>query len=691
MLGITLTSTMKWWEEWQLRILVLGSLFVQFILLFSNNLRGLPKCTWIVRSAYRSGDAIAITTLATLSSRQKLHALEVLWVPFVLVHLGGQINISAYNLEDNELWGQHVWTLVTKVAIAVFVFCRWWTGDDVTLLVAAILLFVLGIIKFVLKPLALRRASFASLQRFQSDSYQSPSQRKQGTLAAWWTSCSDGMEYVQDIEAWKDMKEREDCELLQEYVHKATQFFQKAKTATTTGDEGEATTTDDGEEAAVDDQEDATDDDEEEEATNDEEELWESMRSAAAHTNYLVDVIVPYSVRITDLRSFMKLTTLGPRHYQFMNWYLQAKYSLMYSNMRTVASPLGILLHFILFPCLAIASVVLFTCSRKDGYSENDIRVTYVLFYCTAAFEASTFFRVMVRLFQIYFPRFYIAFHYTGWIFQYNLLSYYARKKKPTSLMKLAYFDFLRELVNKSWYVGRVQLVKTIFDQVLQLVTCGWKHYINGDIARYKSFNNARGELVLNGLGQMSDLGWSLNMGFDESVLLWHIATDLCFHHCRQEGPNQSPEILKPTQFARSTLFSNAIDDIESVLRDTSKEAFDQEGSIARAIMNAAKPERTVVHQACMLTEALMKLDDRNREYVIFHVWFEMLCYSISRRSGYMIAKSMGEGTDSLHSIWLLWAFMGMETWVDRHHRLEYSKNRGAGIGGKGEYSVGGS
>ncbi|GJN18828.1 hypothetical protein PR202_gb06031 [Eleusine coracana subsp. coracana] len=665
MVGITLTPTMKWWEEWQLRILVLGSLFVQFILLFSNNLRGSPIGRWIVRLAYISGDAIAATTLAALSNRQKLLALEVLWVPFVLVHLGGQINISAYNLEDNELWRRHVWTLVTKVAIAVFVFCSWWTGDDVTLLVAAILLFVLGIIKFVLKPLALRRASFASHQRFQSDSYQSPSQRKQGTLVAWWTSSSDCMEYVHDIEAWRDMKEREDCELLQEYVHKATQFFQKAKAATnddeeeaTTGDEGEATTTggeevttDDDEEAAAGDQEDATNDEEEatdveeqdatddrkeatddekeeatdddqEEATDDEkeeatdeQELWESMRSAAAHTNYLVDVIVPYYVRITDLRSFMKLTTLGPRHYQFMNWYLQVKFSLMYSNMRTVVSPLGLLLHYILFPCLAIASVALFTCSRKDGYSENDVRVTYVLFYCTAALEASTFLRVMVSLFQIYFPRFYIASHGSkGGIFQYNLLSYYARKKKPTSLMKLAYFDFLRELVNKSWYISNYMIYLLFIE----------------------------------------------------------------------------PELLIPG--ARSTLFSNAIDDIESVLRDTSKEAFDQEGSIARAIMKAAKPERTVVHQACMLTEALMKLDDEKRRDVIYRVWLEMLCYSISMRSGYMIAKSMGEGTDSLQSIWLLWAFMGMETWVDRHHRLEYSKNRGAGVGGgKGEYSVGGS
>ncbi|GJN18830.1 hypothetical protein PR202_gb06033 [Eleusine coracana subsp. coracana] len=212
----------------------------------------------------------------------------------------------------------------------------------------------------------------------------------------------------------------------------------------------------------------------------------------------------------------------------------------------------------------------------------------------------------------------------------------------------------------------------------------------------------------------MSDFEWSLSVRFDESVLLWHIATDLCFH-----WPDQSTETLASTQLAlanarytsnymiyllfiqpellipgaRSTLFSSAIDDIELLLGN-STETFDEERSIARAIIEAAKTERhtsTNVHQACMLAEALMNLDVKKRLDVIHSVWVEMLCYSISRRSGYLQAKSTGEGTDNLHYIWLLWAFMGMETWVDRHHRLEpFKEDRAAGVGGgEGEYCAG--
>jgi hypothetical protein len=77
--------------------------------------------------AYLGGDALAIYALATLFNRNKkdqhqpVHAvhgsrdLEVLWAPILLMHLGGQMNISAYNIEDNELWRRHILTAVAQV------------------------------------------------------------------------------------------------------------------------------------------------------------------------------------------------------------------------------------------------------------------------------------------------------------------------------------------------------------------------------------------------------------------------------------------------------------------------------------------------------------------------------------------------------------------------------------------------
>jgi hypothetical protein len=169
---MSLSSVVGWWEEWQLRILVLSSLFIQCLLCFSlwlrrnPNLRMLRVLVWI---AYIGGDAVAIYALATLFNRQKQtwdgesSALEVIWAPVLLIHLGGQATISAYSLEDNELWKRHTITLVSQVTVALYVFCKWWSGEK-TLLAAAILLFLLGILKFAGKPWALKTASFNSMQ-----------------------------------------------------------------------------------------------------------------------------------------------------------------------------------------------------------------------------------------------------------------------------------------------------------------------------------------------------------------------------------------------------------------------------------------------------------------------------------------------------------------------------------------------
>jgi len=74
--------------------------------------------------AYLGGDALAIYALATLFNRNKKDQhqpvngsrdLEVLWAPILLMHLGGQMNISAYNIEVNELWRRHILTAVAQV------------------------------------------------------------------------------------------------------------------------------------------------------------------------------------------------------------------------------------------------------------------------------------------------------------------------------------------------------------------------------------------------------------------------------------------------------------------------------------------------------------------------------------------------------------------------------------------------
>ena len=130
-MAVDLSRAVGWWEEWQLRILVLGSVFLQLVLFVGSMVRNLRipmsrLCIWL---AYLSADALAIYALATLFNRHKQppgagssSALEVLWAPVLLIHLGGQHTITAYSIEDNELWRRHIVTVVSLVTVALYVF-----------------------------------------------------------------------------------------------------------------------------------------------------------------------------------------------------------------------------------------------------------------------------------------------------------------------------------------------------------------------------------------------------------------------------------------------------------------------------------------------------------------------------------------------------------------------------------------
>jgi hypothetical protein len=280
--------------------------------------------------------------------------------------------------------------------------------------------------------------------------------------------------------------------------------------------------------------------------------------------------------------------------------------------------------------------------------------------------------------------RSFIEKHTDGWhnmVSQHNLISFCVRKKKPTFLMKLATFKFLREFINQHWYIRHVPIAFQISGVVCQHLKHGWKKYI-WDAASYKRFSELRGQWALR---RHHQLGWSLKKPFDESILIWHIATDLCFYHpntspqCRQgEGPERSreisnymvymllirPEMLMPG--TKSYLFTSASDKIVG----NSKGPLDTEEMIAHEILNMPMllTATDLVSNASKLAKALMELrDDKERWTVIQGVWVEMLCYSANRCRGYLHAKSLGDGGEFLTIIWLLLSFMGMETLADRH------------------------
>jgi hypothetical protein len=108
---------LDFWIDWASQISVLSSLFFQIILHLLANVRRHSNSN-IVRVplwlAYKMSDMTVIYAASQLlhssstNSRNQDHQLAAFWAPFLLLHLGGPDNITAYDLEDNKRWQNHL-------------------------------------------------------------------------------------------------------------------------------------------------------------------------------------------------------------------------------------------------------------------------------------------------------------------------------------------------------------------------------------------------------------------------------------------------------------------------------------------------------------------------------------------------------------------------------------------------------
>jgi phage gpG-like protein len=163
------------WNGWELRAMILLSLSLQIFLTITGSRRKYTAGIWFgmfVWLAYLSADWFATITLGILARSQggseskgttsNASFIPAFWAPMLLVHLGGPDTITAYSVEDNELWSRHLLQLLTQLAVAFYVSLRsWWSNDPLIYMVIPI--FVSGVIKYGEKIWVLWCASSSKL------------------------------------------------------------------------------------------------------------------------------------------------------------------------------------------------------------------------------------------------------------------------------------------------------------------------------------------------------------------------------------------------------------------------------------------------------------------------------------------------------------------------------------------------
>ncbi|PKU75906.1 hypothetical protein MA16_Dca005953 [Dendrobium catenatum] len=85
------------------------------------------------------------------------NAIIAFWAPFLILHLGGPDTITAYSIEDNELWARHLLVLPFGLIFTFYVLFR--SLPNIRLLAPTLLIFLVAIIKYLERSYSLYKAS----------------------------------------------------------------------------------------------------------------------------------------------------------------------------------------------------------------------------------------------------------------------------------------------------------------------------------------------------------------------------------------------------------------------------------------------------------------------------------------------------------------------------------------------------
>ncbi|KAK1273397.1 hypothetical protein QJS04_geneDACA007945 [Acorus gramineus] len=710
----------KLWNAWELRLLVLTSLLLQIILIFKGKQR-MYGWRWAIVNwcAYIAADYIATSALGVLSGsinasggrgddgspssdqlRRHNGAMELVafWSPFPLLHLGGPDTITAFALEDNELWKRHLVGLVTQVVLALYVIVKSSIVKSVRwnqLLVPTVLMLVVGVLKFGERTWTLR---YGSQDIFRESMENEP---------------DPGPNYVKFMEEYACKKEAGlDAKI------KVEKEPDSAEEVGSIEDDIEA-------------------------GNNESDILREAHNLYQTFRRLIVDQILSFHDRNKSKSIFMKLG--AEQAFRVIEIELSFIYEDLYTKAPLVYTVPGVCFRALAFIFIFVSFLLFQIITDKSRYSEIDLIITYVLLlgglflelYANALHIRSdrallclktrmnndnTIIRIMSSL------RKKKKKYWSHSMAQYNLLDECLHKPRCMEKM-IQWIDEMKELSKTRVVEVSDELKKFIFDELQRKSndveylmkekkkaakkgpssSSAGKRESELDLSRdYKRLGDCRGELVLQEWGYLNDLGWSVvDVEFDESILIWHIATDICSYiksedddnHHDEEDQNQRQE---SNNIPKERMISKALSDYMLYLlifhtpmlttgigkiqfKDTLAEAsrvfvgdLNKSTAVNDHLMKVeteiapkeVKGDRSksVLFDACRLAKKLLQPDMKVKKWKIMNaVWTEMLCYAASHCRGYYHAQRLSKGGELLTFVWFLMAHFG----IGQQYRIE--------------------
>lgn len=609
---------------------------------------GKPWLRLAVWSAYLLADSIASLALGAISNRVQDRPnknallgddLISFWPPFLLLHLGGPDTITAYSLEDNQLWQRRVLELVTQTIVSLYIILIAWPGISI-LSVPIILMLIVGLIKFSERIISLRSASTEQFRLLMMEPDPGPNYSK----------------------------------FMEEFtLKKAEGFYVKAIEVIDTPLPTCVST-----------------------SVKDEELVCKAYDLFQTFKRLFVDLILSFQDRNESQYFFHSLES--EKAFEVIEIELGFAYDVFYTKAPAVYHLKGHMFHLItsVITLVSLGAFISICRSKKDHFHKVDLSITYLLLVVAVILEMCSCLIFLVSDWSNYyykesiiscFRHFFCApsKRWSNLIAQYSIQNF-CREEKSAIIPRILKFLIADNKVNEIWYLTYAEvssdLKKLIFNYFLDISKCGNK-------SKFTVLCTSRGKRVLEKF-DCSNLDWSITeVEFDQSILLWHIATYLCYHSENTSKDLETATSSERTECKRMSeymmyllvmcpfMLPMGIGMIR--FRDTCAEAQEffkeriekpDEVEACRMLLRVnteiqpgkVKGDRSksVLFDACRLATELRSKGKVVKWQIISQVWVEILAYAACHCRGNQHAQQLRKGGEFLTHVWLLMAHLGI-------------------------------
>ncbi|XP_031262160.1 uncharacterized protein LOC116120347 [Pistacia vera] len=668
----------------RLRALVYVSLTCQILLIVLGNRRKCIPRIWIkavVWSAYLLADSVATIALGILLNdlgeiyHNRGHAdknteVTAFWAPFFLLHLGGPDTITAYALEDNELFLRHAFQLIVQTLATILIFLTAWNGSHPSRL--AIPMIIVGFIKYAERTLTLWLASSNRLR----DSMLSPPEA--------------GPNYHRFMHEYC-LKHAEG------YMLKTEEMPDAVAITIDTPESQDNFTSDD--------------------------KIKHAHALFQLFKRLLADLILSNQERETSQSLFHKMKNYKDV-FDVIAIELGFMYDLLYTKATIITTVRGLACRFIstLLTCVVLG---IFYSAEKQNYQKVDIYITYSLLWVAIGLEIYAalvlvlsdqsriwFIKhkeiaILLKPIQLLEPVIKPS-RWSNLIAQYSFTRH-CFEERPGYYKVLKHIHVLK-LWEKHQYNFHIQLPEDLKEMIFKHVKSKLEEFEKkleesekrqGNDSNLRDLNT-RGSRVLKKYNELipssvHDLEWSVkDVEFDQSILIWHIATELCCVYSNNRG-SISADIKKNCDM--SSVLSNYMmyllvmypsllpvgiglirlqDTREETMKFLKERGFDKKKKIEEnknvawnmllGVKTHVKPIKvkgdrckSVLFDACSVASVINGISEEKVKWeMVRDVWLEMLTYAASEGRGSEHGSHLRRGGELLTHVWLLMANFGI-------------------------------